>query len=292
MLACDCEDKKALEWPMIATPKVDGIRCLRPDERVLTRSFKPIPNKHIRDILERILPIGADGELFSSEMFNQVTSDVMSEDGTPDFKYCMFDFVPNGNLNVPYEDRLSEMDRWYKNASDEVKKYVFILPWTIINSLEELNVYEDKVLAEKHEGAMLRTFTSPYKCGRSTFRERYLLKVKQFKDSEARVLGFEEQLTNTNETTLDEFGLTERSTKEEGMKPAGTLGKFICVDIHNGMEFNCGTGKGLTKVLRQQIWDNRDQYIGKIFKYKYQVHGTKDKPRLPVWLGFRDERDM
>lgn len=299
MLAVDCEEKENLTFPKIATPKIDGIRCLRPDARVLCRSFLPVPNNYIRTTLERLLPVGADGELFSSKNFCKVTSDVMTEAGEPEFTFCMFDFVPNIGLglNVPYIDRLKHMDEWYANASDEIKKFVFVLPWTIINSLEELNAYEDKALAEGHEGVILRSPNSPYKCGRSTLKEGYMLKVKKFVDSEAVVLGFEEQMTNTNEKEKDEFGLTKRSSKKAGLVPAGTLGKFNCRDCNPNskfynVEFNCGGGKGLTKELRQHIWDNKDQYIGKIFKYKYQLHGSKDAPRIATWQGWRDPRDM
>ncbi len=292
MLAEKVEDKNKLNFPMIATPKIDGIRCLRPDQRVLTRSFKPIPNKYIRNLLEKILPIGADGELISGDNFQDVTSHIMSFEGTPDFRYCMFDYVPDGDTTKPYHKRLEVMDKWYESVSPEIKKYIFVLPYVIINSLEELNAYEDRCLTEGYEGVILRKKDGPYKCGRSTWKERYLLKLKKFTDSEAAILGFMEQMINTNEQMEDKFGLSERSTRAEGMKPAGILGKFIAKDCKTGLEFNCGTGIGLTLELRKTIWENQDRYLGKMFKYKYQDYGIKDLPRLPVWLGFRDEKDM
>jgi len=292
MLAEKIEDVNALPFPMVATPKVDGIRCLNPDGRILTRSFLPVPNDHIRETMERLLPVGADGELFADANFQKTTSAIMTQAFKPDFVFCMFDFVPDGDLAKPYVERLEAMVEWFKTATPEQTKYIRPLPFQVVHNVEELRAYEAKVLAEGHEGVMLRIPNGPYKCGRSTVNEGYLLKLKIFLDSEAEVLGFVEMLSNQNVATKDNFGRTKRSTHKAGKVPANTLGKFLVRDLKTGVEFKCGTGQGLTLALRQEIWDNRDDYINKIIKYKYQPHGVKDKPRCPVWLGFRDERDM
>ena len=122
------------------------------------------------------------------------------------------------------------------------------------------------------------------------------MKLKEFVDSEAKVIGFEEQLENTNEATIDELGHTKRSTHQENMVPKGTLGKFIVEEIGDtawrGQTFPVGTGEGLTAELRQEIWDNRDKYLGKIITYKYQSYGVLNLPRLPIWRGFRSPDDM
>lgn len=291
MLAEEVKDVNKLMWPMIASPKVDGIRCLNVSGNVLARSFKPIPNVFIRKTLEKITVHGCDGELTTSDIFNKCTSDIMSRDGEPDFIYWLFDFVP-GDLDMHYCDRLRALLAWWKTLDIGTRKRVRMLPFKLINSLEELNEYEEYVLKSGYEGVCLRTMSSPYKCGRSTWNERFLLKMKIFIDSEAIVIGVIEQLSNQNEQETNELGLSKRSHKKSGMVPAGTLGKFIARDLKTGVEFDCGTGKGLTHALRKEIWENKSKYIGKIFKYKYQPHGVKDKPRIPIWLGFRSELDM
>ena len=55
-----------------------------------------------------------------------------------------------------------------------------------------------KNLDDGYEGLMLRAPDGPYKFGRSTVKENTLLKVKNFLDDEAEVIGFKEQTTNTN----------------------------------------------------------------------------------------------
>jgi DNA ligase-1 len=216
----------------------------------------------------------------------------MSREGEPEFVYQMFDYVADGNINAPYHERLVKMARWYVRSGPEIRKYVKILPFKVICNLNEFKEYEEFVVAQGHEGVILRTPNSPYKCGRSTWKEKYLLKHKRFYDSDAKIIGIEEQLQNLNELTINELGYAKRSSSKAGKVPAGILGKFICEDCYTKVQFNCGGGRGLTRELRREIWENRSIYIGKIIKYQYQKHGTKNKPRIGQFLGFRDSDDM
>jgi hypothetical protein len=43
---------------------------------------------------------------------------------------------------------------------------------------------------------------------------------------------------------------------------------------------------------RKEIWDNKEKYLGKLAKIKYQEAGKLIRPRFPVWLGFRDPSDL
>jgi DNA ligase-1 len=301
MLAASMENSKGdpmsfsdLAYPLGASIKLDGIRCLRVDGKTLSRSFKPIPNQYIQRTMAE-LPNGLDGELItynpdgSRRTFNEIQGDVMSEDGEPNFKFEVFDFVygdEDDNLEIAYLQRIEDLK--YIKLPDFCTK---ILP-TIINNEEELLAFEEQAIADGHEGIMTRRLNGPYKCGRSTFKSQDLIKIKRFVDSEAVILGFEEKLTNENEATKDELGHTKRSSAKAGLVPADTLGTLLVRDIHDGREFGIGTYKGLKKEDLKEIWDNRDKYVGKIVKYQYQQVGTKDLPRIPSFQGFRDERDM
>jgi len=68
MLAGKCEQPEALRFPVLATPKLDGIRCLKIEGRALTRSYKPISNRFAREWIEANLPDGVDGELAGDGM--------------------------------------------------------------------------------------------------------------------------------------------------------------------------------------------------------------------------------
>jgi DNA ligase-1 len=153
--------------------------------------------------------------------------------------------------------------------------------------------FEQTVLEAGFEGLILRSIDGPYKQGRSTEKQGWLLKLKRFVDAEAEVIDFYEEMENTNEAKKNLLGRTERSTKKEGMVGKGRLGGFVVIGLNGtfeGIIFECGSG--LTAAQRESYWDGRMSLANRIIKYKYFPIGVKDKPRLPIFLGFRDKRDM
>lgn len=291
LLADTIGDINLLKFPVMVSEKLDGIRCLKVNGKALTRKFKPIPNNFIRNWIEKNLIDGVDGELMiPGKNFNEIQSLVMTEDGEPDFVYHVFDLVTD--VKIPFIERHMDLVSYYLLLNKFQKKNIQLVNHTWCRTVEDLLKYEQYCLDNNYEGVMVRSIEGRYKCGRSTLKEGILLKLKRFQDSEAEILGFEELQNNTNAKEINELGLSKRSTKKEGMVGASSLGKFKVRDIKTGTEFELGTGDGLTKELRQEIWNNKDKYLNKIVKYKYQGLGTNLRPRFPVWLGLRDERDM
>lgn len=297
MLAASMENSKGekmsfkdLSYPLGASIKLDGIRCLRVNGQTLSRSFKPIPNKYIQAQMAN-LPDGLDGELVtynengSVRTFSEVQGDIMSQDGEPNFRFEIFDYVST-SLDKPYKDRLVDL------KSLALPSFCTLVLPTICNNETELLAYEVQAIADGHEGIMTRNLQGGYKCGRATFKSQDLIKIKRFVDSEAEIIGFEEKLHNANEAETDELGHTKRSSAKAGLVPAGTLGTLRVRDVHDGREFGIGTGKGLNDELKKEIWNNQSKFLGKIVKYQYQEVGTKDNPRIPSFQGFRDPRDM
>lgn len=268
MLAAKLSDVATLRFPCLATPKIDGIRCLKVDGRVLSRSFKPIPNKYIVSLVET-LPDGVDGELLAGD-FSDTESAVMSRDGEPDFQYWVFDVYSD----KPYEARVQDMP--------SAPWIVQLMPHPLF-SLEDFFAYERLCIGAGHEGVMTRAGNSPYKCGRSTPTEQYLVKHKRFDDSEAIIIGFLEQYTNNNEIQRNAFGKARRPGGRANHTPKGTLGSLQVRDVYTGVEFEVGTG--FDDALRKKLWTERP--LGVAIRYKYQ--GTTGKrPRFPVFLGFRN----
>lgn len=281
-----------IKYPVLATPKLDGIRCLKVNGQAVSRKFKPIPNNFIRTWIETNFPDGVDGELImDGGTFQETTSAVMTEDGEPrNVVYHIFDYVaPSGNvltdLQVPYWKR---MENLYGLITQIPKTARVLLPREI-KTEEELLEYEQKLLSEGYEGVMLRSTHGPYKCGRSTVKEGYLLKLKRFEDAEAEVIGFEERMHNSNEAKKDALGHTERSSAKSGMVPTGMLGALI-VRTKDGLEFKIGTG--FTDGQRRLYWEKRESYLGSLAKYKFQPTGVKEAPRFPVFLGWRSPNDL
>lgn len=290
LLAQELENLEDIKFPVVVSPKLDGIRCLMVNGKALSRSFKEIPNKYVQKYLQEKSIQGLDGELVTYtedklDDYNVIQSKIMSEEGEPNFYYVVFDYVSD-NLNKPFAQRFAELVALHKDP-----KISTLMQWQIDN-LEKLKQIEEEWVKSGYEGIMLRNPEGRYKCGRSTLKEGILLKFKRFCDSEAEILDIREKETNIGKKEVNELGLTKRSHKKADRALAGTMGEFWVKDLTTGLEFGIGTGIGLTKELRQELWDNREKYIGKLIKYKYQKAGQKDLPRFPSFLSFRDPRDM
>ena len=285
MLSATCKDSSTLTYPVLATPKLDGIRSLVKSTGVVSRTLKPIPNKYIRKELEVIGLPGMDGEIMSGTNFQECTHAVMSHEGSPDFVYHVFDYVTN-SLTDSYETRMLAL----KNLKIADTRIVKVLPIEIRNE-QELLEFEQKCLSEGYEGVMIRSKTGKYKCGRATEREGTLLKLKRFVDDEARITGFDPKYTNMNEAQTNELGRTFRSSAQDGLVALDTLGTLICVDLKTGLEVRLGTG--FDDTLRKEIWTNQANYLGKYVKYKhFSNSGVKEKVRHAVFLGIRSLEDM
>lgn len=280
-------------FPYLASPKLDGIRCVIINGVALSRTLKPIPNKHIQSILGDDRLNGFDGEIIvgsatDPDCFRNTTTIVMSHDKVvEDFTYHVFDSTLSPNLGFGL--RFTCLQSYILTLPQELQR-AKIVPHSWVEDETAFERMEAEFLDQGYEGLMLRDPNGRYKHGRSTAREQILTKVKRFSDSDCVVLGFEELEHNENEKTVNELGSSKRSSHQEGKVLAGTLGALRVRDIHSGVEFNVGSG--LTAIERQDIWDNQQNFVGKCLKYKFFAVGVKEKPRHPVFLNWRSDLDL
>lgn len=282
-----------ITYPVLVSPKLDGIRCLIVDGKVVSRSLKPIPNEHVQRLYGHEIYNGLDGELIvgdatAKNAFNSTTSGIMSKDGNPDITFFVFDDFSNPTL--PFKERfVNAIERITK---DDGKYHQYFAPvgHAIIEDFEKLDESENNVLRMGYEGLMIRDPMGEYKFGRSTLKQGWLLKLKRFEDSEAQIIGYQQLMHNTNEAKKNELGYQERSSKKEGKEPKPMIGAIKVKDLKTGVEFDIGTG--FDRKQRRKLWRGREYLFGKIVKYKYQPTGVKEKPRFPVFLGFRSKDDM
>lgn len=289
-----------LVFPVIATPKLDGIRCVTRDiprppdyqSEALCRSLKPVPNDWIRYQIGTRCAAGLDGEIMTYDRdlltgttmrdFNMIQSDVMTRGGQPHFMYHVFDScIESGK---PYEARLESLMQMMKSLPDFCS---FVL-YRWIKNLAELLAFEQEMVAAGYEGICFRDPNSKYKYGRSTLREGHLIKMKRFVTDEAVIIGSYEAMANNNPTALNELGYAERSSHGANMAGKGVLGGFIC----KMGEVEFGVGSGFTADQRKEYWEVRESLVGRTITFKHQPHGAKEAPRLPIFVGFRSVEDL
>lgn len=269
-----------LRLPVFGTPKIDGIRAFAVSNQARSRAHLPIPNQHVQDLFS-FLPDGLDGELVIPYAdYNETQSAIMSNDGQPDFRFRVFDYCPDGLEPLPF------VNRWrMAEQLSGLPSFVELLNQRLLSTIQELEEYETWALEKGHEGICVRNPTGFYKSGRSTTTEQYLLKIKRFHESEAEVIDVVELQHNTNAPGEDAFGLTKRPKFTAGMVPGAKLGALVVRDLLTGIEFEIGSGFTLSD--RVNYWTDRNNLLGRIVTYKYQPYGVKERPRCPVFRGFR-----
>ena len=284
MLAARLDDLSDLEYPMLASPKLDGVRGLVIDGVLHSRNLKPIRNRHVYARFSNANFTGLDGELIvgdptAKDAYRATNSACARADGKPDVKFYVFD-----KFNLP------GLPFWQRHSLIKETEHIILLPHKMIKNENELLKHEAEVLAEGYEGLILRSVDGIYKFGRSTIREAGMVKLKRFHDSEALIIEVVEELQNTNEAKRNVLGKLERSSHKANMVPKGRAGALHVEDVHTGVRFHIGTG--MNDRDRRFFWENRKKVVGKFIKYKHFTIGAKDLPRFPVFLGLREKWDM
>ena len=84
--------------------------------------------------------------------------------------------------------------------------------------------------------------------------------------------------------TYNGVRVPEYNTRVEGA--ADTVRR----DRVSGVVFSIGSG--FTESQRADMYANRDTLPGRLVKYKSFNIGVKEKPRFPIFLGFRSPLDL
>lgn len=286
-------DFATLQYPIYASFKEDGIRGLTlppPNQnhlsRPVSRSFKPIRNKYVHDILRDYVPPYLDGEIvIPGKSFNDTQSAVMSIEGTPGFQFRVFDSF--ARPDYPFIFRWNDARKAVKQLDDHS-----ILTWVEqfkCHSPDEVQSLHEMACRANKEGLVLRTPTGIYKSGRCTEREGIMWKVVTFVREEATIIGFEQMKQNCNVATSDEFGRSKRSKHEANMVLLPRLGAFIV----NSDKYPCAFKVGnFTEANSIEFWQNRDNLRAQTITFKHKPHGMKDLPRNPSFVGLRHADDL
>jgi DNA ligase-1 len=235
-----------------------------------------------------------DGEIIcgdptASDCYRRTDSFTMSFNGDDDFTFYVFDMWNHPHF---FEDRIHDSEQRVKKLDSS---WCILAKTDLVWSIQEIEDLCAGMMSLGHEGIILRNPKSRYKYGRGSPIRGECIKVKEggWVDTECRVLQLHEQLQNANEAKINDLGFTERSGHQANLVPKGTLGAMTVQGrFEDGREFICRVGTGLDDEIRQRVWDDQSDYVGRLIKMKYFNVGIKDKPRFPTFLGFRDPDDM
>lgn len=281
LLAATVNSFDQLKFPLFASPKIDGIRALGQGDTLVSRRLRPLDNK----FLQTAFPghDGLDGELvFGSpthpHCYERTKSATGRFEGKPKCTWWVFD-----DFTRPDMAWMKRLDLVREKVNHP---WIKVLPQVLINHEDQLEEYESQLLEEGWEGVMLRDPQGRYKFGRSTLNEGILLKLKRFDTDQARIIGFEEEMKNTNPEKRDATGRLKRSKAAEGLVGKGTLGA-LSIRVVTGPYAGVTTRvTGMTKALKEYIWANREKYLNRMIYFEWFPVGSKDKPRHPTFKDF------
>lgn len=268
MLAHKYEDyQEDLEFPVWAQPKLDGIRCVATKKGLYTRNGKRIVSvPHIEQALGTIFELFPDvvfdGELYANELsanFNRIASLVRKtkptgqdlDDSAREIQYWIYDCPQPGSFTQRWDRTLALIGK-----ADS--PYLKALDTQLVKSREKLDLLYEKFLEKGYEGQIVRVDGSyEYK------RSKNLLKRKEFKDEEFKILDVEE-------------GVGNRS---------GMAGHFVLQD-KRGKVFHSNI-KGAREVLREYL-QRRGELQGKMATVQFFDYTPDGIPRFPFVLTIRD----
>lgn len=311
MLACDWDEGKQT-FPVAVSPKIDGVRAANLDGTLRGRSLKTLANLFTTDKYSEELYEGFDGEMVAAglthpDLCRLTTSATSTIQGQPNVGWCVFDYYNEQTKNMVFTARHAFMVGVIENMKvcrPDLAMWLYIVPYKIVNTMEELLWLESKYLEEGYEGVILRDPNGLYKQGRSTIKQRQLLRIKRFIEEDALVVGIVEGNTNTNQALTNERGLQYRQTLAEGMVPNGMVGSLTCkllkdikdpvtgaVILLKDSEVTVSPGK-MTEDECKLYFENPGLIVGHTIKFKFFPKGVKDKPRFPTYVAHRDPVDM
>ena len=242
MLANKWEDRhKYISEPFYVQPKIDGVRLLVSNKGGISRTGKIVPGtEHLGKGLKEGEYL--DGECYDpNKTFEEITS--LFKTNPKALEFHVFDYFDTNRPDLTFDQRLERVTvetRWVKTKKD-------------------LPIVHKQYMDAGYEGTMIREPSSVYEIGK---RSNYLLKLKDFKTDEYKVIGM----------------------RECNGKDVGTP-TWVCL-TENGQEFTVRP-EG-TQEKRREMFKNGDKYMGKMLTVKYQNLTDLGVPRFPVGIAFRD----
>ncbi|AWD90280.1 DNA ligase [Dickeya phage Amaethon] len=269
-----------IPMPCLVSGKLDGVGAVVYGAELLSRNLIDIPNKHTYNALSYTALEGLHGELtLRNDMhnFNKNMSAFTTIEGKPDFIFNVFDDFSSPNM--PAEARKAQCKTRVEQLAMLGYPVVFCQQHKC-STIQEVHEYYAEYRSKGYEGLIISLPSGLYKFGRSTLKQALSLKLKPCADAEAEVVGYEEMFYN-----LD----AGNSIRKDNLVPSNMLGALVC-KLKNGVTFNVGSG--FTEIQRIDLWQNKEQLIGKLITFKFMHYfPATGIPRHPVFKGFRSKVD-
>jgi len=267
-------------------PKIDGLRGIAFGGGIKTRSLKEFGNKALPERMKGLieasdaLGLYIDGEFDSlSTSFNDL-SGILRSFNKPlpdDLVFKIFDIYD------PRKPLQPAIERWQRANASAIPNCDVIqnIPWP-----DDFTDAFQFALDEGYEGLMVKRKDAPYKCGRGTYKQGIIYKMKPYESFDCIVTGFEQAtvVREGAEKKTNELGRSETSRKKGDRVPIESVAA-LWVD-YQGMPLKVSLAS-LTHPERAALWADRCNYLNKYIEFKGMLLGAKDLPRHPMFVRWR-----
>jgi len=247
-----------IKFPCYTQPKLDGHRCLATIDNdgqvsLSSRTEKRIESPFLVSQIEKLnlRNIILDGELYDhdySSLFEELTSLIKNGEAT---QYHIYDMVSP----APFSERIKILSSLF-----QPNQHIRLVETIFCNTEDDLLEAYYSFVIQNYEGAMARNAKAPYESKRSY----NLQKIKEFTDSEFRIVGV-----------------------QEGQGRMAGRAIFIC-ETEDKNIFTCKLKGSLIEL--EKYMQNPSLAIGRMLTVQYQgITNCNQVPRFPVGIRFFDE---
>lgn len=245
-------------------PKLDGHRCMH-DEFIYSRGGQAHEVPHIQAALQAqpaLQELLLDGELYIHGVNLQAIGSLITKPRleSAGLEYWIYDLVSD----QPFEERYAALQRAFQ-ASPTRDARLKLVPTFKVNSLAEARALHQEFVKQGYEGSILRWGKEGYQDDK---RSSYSLKLKDFQDSEFKVVGHSFGLPNgdlLNPNWVYEYHPfgdesqplqtaevlapgTHHDKHQQGLNPESYYGKMLTLE-HMGY-----TNKGTPNIATAKGW--------------------------------------
>lgn len=220
-------------------------------------------------------PIIVDGEEFGKDFTDTIKAKGKDNvAGKKNLVLYAFDVIPLDTWDAQSASTVSQKDRSeLLDRLTEGNKKVVASKRTLCHTQEEVEaIYKDYVLQDE-EGVIVKSLEGLYEWKRSKNWTKY----KVFYNFDGEIVDL------------------EKGT--DGKKNANSLGAIVIEgEDENGTKFKARCGIGFSAELRDEIWNNPGEYIGRMVEVKAMglclaEKATLHSLRIPAFIGFREDKD-
>lgn len=206
-------------------------------------------------------------------IINKAIKGTITEAEAKMIRFQIWDAIPlaefrDGKSVDTYKERFERLIQAIDEDFENWKPY-WVIPYKTVGSLPEAVAHFEQLLAQGHEGTILKNYSALWEDTRS----KHLVKFKSEKDADLEIIGWNQGVG----------------------KFLGQVGSLICASSDRLVEVSIS---GFSDELRQWITDNIKDLIGKIVTVLYNER-IKSKSRtgvdslfLPRFVEFRSDKTV